>query len=319
MSWYDQGALRWTAMVAAVFAVAGLALLCVFIAMVVFQFRPPFPGAGPAVAVVRIEGVISSSGGDLLSGPGARSDEIVKKLEDAIENHEVAAVVLRINSPGGGVVASDEIHTAVLKVREAKKPVVASLGELAASGGYYVAVAADRIVANPQTTTGSIGVISMVPVVEGLLERIGVEIEIVRSGPLKGSPSGLAPLGDTERAIIQELVDGAYERFVNLVAQGRRMDLARVRELADGRVYSGAQAARLGLVDELGNLSEAVDRAGELAGIHGKPRVIEEHPPSLIDDLLSLRAIGRLQPTAAAGFQVDRLAPLQYLYLGTGR
>jgi protease-4 len=194
------------------------------------------------------------------------------------------------------------------------------MGELAASGGYYIAAASDYILANAQTTTGSIGVLSIIPVVDGLLDRVGVDIEIVRSGPLKGSGSGLKPLGDVERAVIQQLVDGAYDQFVGIVAEGRHLDPQRVRELADGRVYSGSQALQLGLIDQIGDLPQAIDHAAALAHLEGKPRVIEDRRPGLIEGLLSSRALGSpLAGAATAGLPLDRSAPLQYLYLGTGR
>jgi len=320
VNWDERRALRWMVVTGSFISLFALALLCVVLAVVVLQFVPLFVEAGPAVAVVRVEGVIGSTDGDLFSGPGVRSDEVVKRLDELKEHRDVRAVVVRINSPGGGVVASDEIRAAVLRVRASGKPVVASMGELAASGGYYIAAATDRILANPQTTTGSIGVLAVIPVVEGLLDRIGIEVEVVKSGPLKGSGSGFAPLGDAERAILQDLIDGAYEQFVAVVAEGRKLDEPRVRELADGRVYSGQQALQLGLVDEMGNLPEAIDRAAELAGLGEKPRIIEDRRRSLPETLFSARALGAPSPAGvAAGLAVDRTAPLQYLYLGTGR
>lgn len=319
MSWHQLRGLRWAAILGSALALLGVAVLCVLVAALTPWLRGLISERGPAVAVVRIEGIISSGGGDLLSGPGVRPEGVAKRLDELVDDSNVRAVVLRINSPGGGVVASDEIRSAVLKVRRAGKPVVASMGELAASGSYYIAAASDRILANPQTTTGSIGVIAVVPVVEGLLERIGVEVEIIRSGPLKGSASGFARLREDERAIIQELVDHAYQQFVVVVAEGRGMDRARVLELADGRVYNGLQAVGLGLVDEIGDLPEAIDRAAALAHLSGKPRIIEDRRPSIIEELLSFRAVGRPFPGVALGAAGDPTAPLQYLYLGTGR
>lgn len=319
MSWYDQRKLRWIAIGASALGLLSVVFICGIAAGTTPWLRGILSERGPAVAIVHLEGVISSAGGDLFSGPTVQPVVLAKRLEELANDPDVRAIVLRINSPGGAVVASDEIRASILKVRRAEKPVVTSMGEVAASGGYYIAAASDHIVANAQTTTGSIGVIAIIPIVEGLLERIGVEMEIVRSGPLKGSASGLAPLGEEERAILQELIDEAYHQFISVVAEGRSMDVQRVLELADGRVYNGLQASRLGLVDEIGNLSEAIDRAAALAGLKEKPRIIEEHRPSMIEELLTSRAVGRPAPSAVLGLTRDPTAPLQYLYLGTGR
>ena len=296
----------------------GLVLLCVLGGLVGPILRGLVGGRGPAVAVMKMEGVISSAGGGLLSGAGVQPEQVAKRVEELIADPDVRAVVIRINSPGGGVVASDEIRKSISKLREAKKPVVASLAEVAASGGYYIASGSDWIVANPQSITGSIGVIATVPIVRGLLDRIGVDVEIVRSGPLKGSGSGVNPLGDEERAVLQGLVDDAYQQFVSIVAGGRKMDRDRVIQLADGRIYNGSQAKSLGLVDEIGDLEQAIDRAAALAKISGKPRLIEERRPSFIEELFSSGAIGRPLPSGALGFTADPGAPLQYLYIGPG-
>lgn len=311
-----RGVVAWLAFGAAAMILLSAVVLCVGIALATPWLHELFWERGPAVAIVRLEGVISSSGGDFFSGQGANPEIINRRLEELAEDDEIRAIVLRINTPGGGVVASDELRSAVLKVRKAGKPVVTSMGEVAASGGYYVAAATDHIVANAQTTTGSIGVIAMVPIVSGLLDRIGVDVEVVRSGPLKGAASGFAPLADNERALLQGLIDEAYEQFVGIVAEGRRMERGRVREIADGRVYSGNQALRLGLIDEIGDLPEAIERAAVLANLPPKPRVVQEHPRSLLEELLTLRAIGQPRPSTALGLTSDPIAPLQYLYLG---
>lgn len=313
--------LTWLTTVGAGFAVAGILMVLVGAAAIWLRFGVDLRGREPAIAVVRIEGVITNSTPGLFSSAGTRADTIVRRLERLSEDDRVRAVVLRINSPGGGVVASDEIRAGVMKVRAKGKPVVTSMSELAASGGYYVAVASDLIFANPQTTTGSIGVLAVVPIIEGLLERIGVEFEVIRSGPLKGKPSGFSEMDEQERAILQALIDEAHDRFVAVVAEGRRLDSRRVRELADGRVYSGEQARRLGLVDEIGGLSEAIARAGEMAGLGPKPRVIEARPRTLFDELSGLRGIAAppSAAVAATGIPIDPSAPIQYLYLGTGR
>jgi len=184
----------------------------------------------------------------------------------------VKAVVLRIDSPGGGVAPSQEIYDAVTKLR-ATKPVVASLGGVAASGGYYIASACDAILANPGTLTGSIGVIMQLGNVQELLQKIGVQAEILKAGAYKDMGSPVRPLTDEERALFQQMIDSAHTRFINAVAGGRKMDEAKVRTIADGRVYSGEQARAIGLVDELGGLQDAIAMAAKRGGITGEPNV----------------------------------------------
>jgi protease-4 len=154
--------------------------------------------------------------------------------------------------------------------------VVASLGGVAASGGYYVAAAADRIIANPGTITGSIGVIMQIPSLGGLLEKVGIRATVIKAGQYKDLASITRDLSDPERRILQEVMDDIHSQFIEAVATGRRMDRARVEPLADGRIFSGRQALALGLVDELGDLADAVDQAAKLVGIPGRPRVIQE-------------------------------------------
>ena len=171
----------------------------------------------------------------------------------------VAGVVLRINSPGGGVTASDVMYTELLAFKQRTgRPVVAVLMDVAASGGYYVACGADEIVAQPTTVTGSIGVIMQLVNFNGTMGKIGVESNAIVSGPMKDAGSPLRRLRDEEREVFQTLVDQMYDRFVQVVATGRKMDAAKVRELADGRVYSASQAVELGFVDRIATLKEAL-------------------------------------------------------------
>ncbi|MBI4497448.1 MAG: signal peptide peptidase SppA [Chloroflexi bacterium] len=229
------------------------------------------------VALIHVVGAIQTGeGGGLLAPEGAFSGRITSQLRRAQRDASVRAVVLRVDSPGGGVTASDEIRNEVLRTRtEHGKPVVVSMGSLAASGGYYVSAPADRILANPTTITGSIGVITVIPNIQGLLEKVGIETDVLTTGPHKDMTSGLRPLSEADRQILQGVIDDSYERFVQVVAEGRGMEAARVQELADGRIFSGRQAQEAGLVDDLGDLPEAITLAGTLAGITGRPRVIE--------------------------------------------
>jgi len=266
-------------------------------------------GLKEGVAVIPVKGMIVT--GEPPSGftrpPNTYSAEIVRLIEQADANPAVRAMVIRIDSPGGDVVASDEIYQAL---SQARKPVVASMGATAASGGYYISCGADEIFANPNTLTGSIGVISLVPNVQGLLDKIGVKVYVVESGPYKESGT-FQPFTEKELEIWKGIIGETYDHFVQVVVEGRGLPEQRVRELADGRIYTGQQALEAGLIDELGNLPEAVARAGELGGIVGKPRIIPYRPaPSL------LGGIGLLGPGAIWQDLVAHPPGVHYLYLG---
>jgi len=231
--------------------------------------------------LITIEGVILDS------------KEVIGQLEKHQTNPSVKAIVLRINSPGGGVAPSQEIYEEVVKTREVgKKPVVASMGSLAASGGYYIASAADVIVANPGSVTGSIGVLVQVPNISGLLQKIGVRSVVVKSGEHKDLASPTREMTEAERDILQRLLDDVHDQFIDVVAKTRKLDRKKVEALADGRIFSGREAKSLGLVDQLGNLQDAIYRAANLAGIQGKPIVIQERKRRfLLLDLLNRAAL----------------------------
>jgi len=241
------------------------------------------PGGGK-IALVEVDGIIGVG-----ADRGADADTIVRVLGEHRDNPGIAAVVLRINSPGGVVAPTQEIFAAVEKVRAAGKPVVASLGAVAASGGYYVAVAASRIVANPGTLTGSIGVIMQLANVEGLLKKVGVEYVVVKAGAYKDIGSFARAMRPEERQVLQALLDDVYGQFVGAVAERRGLPEKAVLAFADGRIYSGQQAQALGMVDELGGLDVAIESAAKLAGISGKPKVIYPRRRLSIRDLLSSR------------------------------
>lgn len=229
-------------------------------------------GRGPKVAVLELVGTISDA-----SETGFQASGGVRKLLDDLaevrENPEYVALVLRINSPGGSAAASQEIHRAISKVREAGKPAVVSMGDIAASGGFYAAVAADEIFANPSTITGSIGVLAQYLDASELAERFGVRIETIKTGPYKDIGNPTEPLTEEQRRLIQAVVDDSLDQFVAAVSEGRGLDEAFVRRIADGRVLTGNQALELGLIDAFGGLEEAIARAWELAGFEGEPRV----------------------------------------------
>lgn len=239
------------------------------------------------VGVIEVRGVISVA------------DQIVARLSEFREQGNIRAIVLRIDSPGGAVGASQELFTEV-KRTNAVKPVVVSMGSVAASGGLYAALGAEKIIANPGTITGSIGVIIKFANLEELFEKIGYRSETIKSGALKDVGSAGRPMLPEERAMLQGMIDGVHDQFVAAVAESRKLPEAAVRDFADGRILSGSKALELGLIDGLGNLNDAALAAAELAGLEPgvMPRLI--YPPrrelSLLTLLLGSRAEMRLTP-----------------------
>lgn len=261
-------------------AVGLVALLMLAVLIGAFVRRPLIPdypignAGGGAVAVIFVEGIITGgrSQGDWF-GVSAGSHTIMEQLRRAREDSEVRAVVLRINSPGGSAAASQEISQEIMRLKETGKPVVASMGDAAASGGYWIAASADAIVANPATITGSIGVIMELQNWQELYDKIGIDFNIIKSGPHKDMGSSARELTAEERDILQGMVDDIHRQFVTVVAEGRNMPREEVQKLADGRIFTGQQAYELGLVDHLGNYYDAIDVAAELAGIPGEPEI----------------------------------------------
>ena len=240
---------------------------------------------GDKVAVIRIEGIILDS------------RDTIEELRRYRENPSVKAIVLRIDSPGGGVVPSQEIFTEVRKTRaDSKIKLVASMGNIAASGGYYIAAATDRIVANPGTLTGSIGVIMELANVTGLLEKVGVQSVVVKSGKHKDMASPFRTMSAEERELLQSVLDDVHDQFITAVADGRSLKVEQVRPLADGRIFTGRQAKTASLVDELGDLQDAIKLAARLVGITGEPHVIESRKPFSLRDLLGSFFDGKVSP-----------------------
>jgi protease IV len=276
-------------------------------------------GTGPdKIAVVPVDGTIAaadSSTGDLQ--PTTTPEGLADALQQARGDARVAAVVLEVNSPGGGVTASDEMHQSILDFREQTGlPVVVSMGDVAASGGYYISTAADRIVANETTLTGSLGVIFALTDFSELADRYGVEQEVVKSGEFKDMGSSFRDLTPEEREILQSIVDESYDEFVGVIVEGRGLPEARVREIADGRVYSGEQAKELGLVDSFGGLDEAVEVSRDLANIREATVVRYVEKPTFVETLMA-----RFAPQEPEVLQIAEEAGLTlepkpyYLYL----
>jgi protease-4 len=222
------------------------------------------------------------------------SRPFIKEMERMLSLSVVKAVVVRIESPGGAVAASQEIYTTIKKARE-KLPIVVSMGNLAASGGYYAAIAADSIVANPGTTTGSIGVLSGITMFYRLTDKIGLDFETIKSGKYKDTGNPFRQLTPEDRKYLQGLVDDTYEQFIQAISEERHIPLAEVRKIADGRVFTGKQALALGLVDKIGDFQDAVNIAGKMGGIKGKPEILEKKKKRItLYDLL----FGDLEETA---------------------
>lgn len=224
------------------------------------------------IALIRIEGPILDS--------RATVDELETYGDDPL----VKAIVLRLDTPGGGVAPSQEIYNAVKRVRLDKhKTVVASMGNVAASGGYYIAVASDRILANPGSLTGSIGVVMQLANLENLMNKIGVKNIVIKSGRYKDVGSPFRMMGEEDRHLLQSVLDDAHRQFIEAVAAGRSLDAADVEALADGRIFTGQQAKDVLLVDELGDLTDAVKLAAEMSGLQSPPVVETPRPYSFRD------------------------------------
>jgi protease-4 len=276
-------------------------------------------GDGPdKVVVVPIEGVIAPAD-DTLGGvlPTSTPEGLTDALRQAGSDPSVVAVVLEIDSPGGGVTASDEMHQSVLDFEEnTGEPVVVSMQDVTASGGYYISTAADRLVANKTTLTGSLGVIFEIPNFAEAADKYGIKQVVIKSGKYKDMGSAFREMRPDEREIFQSIVNQDYSEFVDVISEGRGIPEDRVREIADGRVYSGIQARDLGLVDSFGGLDEASATAGRLAGTKDTTVIRYVQEPTLTETLLA-----RLAPQEPQAQQIMEAAGLDlepkpyYLYL----
>jgi len=249
---------------------------------------------GDKVALVRVTGVIVDS------------TDIIEELKEYAKDNSIKAVILRIDSPGGAVAPSQEIYEEVLKIKE-KKKVVVSMGTVAASGGYYISAPADKIVANAGTLTGSIGVIMEIPNISGLMQKIGVETQVIKSGEHKDIASVFKSLKPEEKQILQEVLDDVHSQFIQAVSEGRGMDFEEIKKLADGRIFTGRMAKEAGLVDELGNLQDAIMLAGRLTGIKGEPEVVQKKEETGVLDLLKGKFAGKLMDNVFHGISLKYL------------
>jgi protease-4 len=278
--------------------------LGVIVALLVFFFSALFfigrsmgrPGRfafGDKIAVVEISGVITQSSG------------IIEEIHQYLEDEGVKAIILRIDSPGGGVGPSQEIHREVLKVKTRKK-VVTSMGSVAASGGYYIACASDLIVANPGTITGSIGVLMEFTNIEELFKKIGIKGVVLKSGEHKDIGSPFREMTPEEKKILQAVIDNVHQQFIQAVAEGRKMDRSKVTQIADGRILTGEQAKQAGLVDQIGNLQDAIDITAKLVGIEGKPNILYPKKKFSLWELLIRETVSAILETLnEKGFELN--------------
>jgi len=252
---------------------------------------------GEKVAVVEVTGMIVDAA------------DTIEELKAYSRDASVKAIILRINSPGGAVAPAQEIYTEILKAKT-KKKVIASMGAVAASGGYYIAAPADRIVANPGTLTGSIGVIMELPNVSGLMEKIGIQTQVIKSGSHKDMASVFKKLTPQEREILQSVLDDVHNQFIQAVSDGRNMAVEDIRKLADGRIFTGKKALELGLIDELGNMEDAIMVAGKLTGIQGEPEVVTRKEKFSVFDLLKGKIPEKIFGSVFSGIELKYLLKL---------
>jgi protease-4 len=232
-------------------------------------------GSGDKIAIVEINDVIMSS------------EKTVEQIKKYREDKSIKAIILRINTPGGGVAASQEIYEEVRKTRDSGKIIVVSMGSLAASGGYYIAVGSNLIIANPGTLTGSIGVIAQFVSIKDLAEKLGITQTTIKSGSLKDAGSPFKQMSDSDKAYFQDVVDNSFGQFLDVVARERKMSKETLLPYANGRVFTGLQAKDYGLIDSLGTFEDAIRITGRMAGIEGEPRIVREKKKfSLFEEIL---------------------------------
>jgi len=255
---------RWAVAIIAVLVVIGLVVTLFFLALIRGGETEETVGYGDKVAIVDLKGTILAS------------EDIIRQLKNFEKQSSVRAILLRVDSPGGSAAASQEIYEEVARIRDRGKPIVVSMGAMAASGGYYVSLGASKIVANRATVTGSIGVISQFMDVSELLKKIGIRDETVKGGKFKDAGTPFRAMTGEEKAYFEKLTKNIHDQFIADVAKERRLPLDTVRAYADGRVYSGEQAKSIGLVDTLGSIEDAIRLAGKLGKIKGEPAVVRE-------------------------------------------
>ena len=275
------------------------------------------------VVVVDVDGLLFNQRGDGLFGPHDNPVSLfVEKIDKAEKDLQVRALVLRINSPGGGVTASDIMYRRLAQFKKERKvPVIAAIEDVGASGGYYIACGADTIMAAPTSITGSIGVIVQTFSLSGTMAKLGIDTKAITSGPMKDMGSPLKPLSADDQKVLQEMVTEFYGRFLDIVAAGRpKMKREDVKKLADGRIYTGAQAAADGLVDTVGDVKDAITEAKQRAGITAARVVMYDRPWGYKANVYSAAGVGGTQINLLNLSMPGLMTWLepQFLYLWTG-
>jgi len=288
--------------------IISLGILALLAAILIPLILIPRLTAGK-IAVISLSGTITTGSYSLFPTSTVTPELVRDYLTKAKEDKAVKAVVFHIDSPGGEVEPCQEILWEIEKVKETKY-IVVSMGVTAASGGYYISTQADKIVALPTTMTGSIGVISAIPNIEGFLEKLGIQIEIFKGGKYKDMYQGLRELTPEEEEIMQQMIDEYYEQFIDVVADGRELSREEVRDLATGQLYTGTEAKELGLVDELGDLNTAIDLAAELAGIEAP--IVEYYQPHRVT-LRSLLGLADAIKARISGLNAQDIILLEIL------
>lgn len=283
-------------------------VLVLLAAILIPTILMPRPAAGKIV-VIPLSGTITAEDSSLFSGSTITPKLVRDYLTRAEKDKAIKAIVLRIESSGGEIAPCQEILWEIERVKETK-PIVVSMGGMAASGGYYISTKANKIVALPTTQTGSIGVISTVINVEELLEKLGIQIEIFKGGKYKDMYWGFREMTPEEEEIMQEMIDEYYDHFIDVVAEGRGLSKEEVRNLATGQIYTGTEAKELGLVDELGDLNIALNLTAELAGIEAP--IVEYYQPPRIT-LLSLLGLADAIKTRVSGLSAQDIILLEIL------
>ncbi len=277
--------------------ICGMGLIAILI--FVSQGRravPVFPGR-ESVAVIDVEGPIFDV------------EESLKELKSHIKNSSVKGIVVRLNSPGGAVAPSQELYEEIKRARDKGKVIVASMASIAASGAFYIACAADEIYANPGTITGSIGVIAEFPNVQGLMDKIGIRFETIKTGEYKDIGSMFRTMEPEEQQLLQDVLMDVYDQFVEAVSESRAMPVEEVKQYADGRIFSGRQALEYGFVDALGTQSDAIKRAAALGGIKGEPNVIRKKKRGFPFGSLAQSVAGQYLPSTRPTY-----IPVLYLF-----
>ncbi len=265
------------------------------------EIKISIPDMGAGIGIVRVEGPIELSAPTGLLGRHGGAEAVVKRLDDLEKDSNIKAVVLRINSPGGTVAATQEIYEKIMKLRKKNIPVVASMGDVAASGGYYIASACNHIVANYGTVTGSIGVIAFSPNLKRLFDKFGIQMNVIKSGKYKDILASHRDMSNEERILLQEMIDSSYNKFIKDIALGRNMNIDDIKKVADGRIMSGETALKNKLVDQTGTFEDSIARAREMAGLDDNSPVYEENGSPFSEIFGSLNGILGLQNIPGSG------------------